>query len=145
MHNLKKYKGLQIDLFPCDDKVNSKLQLLFSKGNIARGYLNKFGVKKLNYLIALILFSTENLLCKLFRTLTPRKSYVTQTYGMIFYGGKSHSKNDIYPLREIPFEGHLFYVPNNVDSVLKDYYGDYMQIPDESELNGHNVSEIKMW
>lgn len=145
MHNLKKYKGLQIDLFPCDDKVNNKLQIFFSKCNISRGIVNRYGVSTGTIIIANLLFRVEIFVCKCFRLLTSRKEKITQTYGMRFYNGKTHKKNDVFPLGEIVFENHLFLAPNNPEAILNDYYGDYTQLPEESELNGHNVSEIKMW
>ena len=145
MHNLKRYKGLQIDLFPCDDRVNNRLQLFFSKMNVSRGFINKYGVSSFKILIANFLYSAECLICRCFRFFTPQKDHITQSYGIRFYDGRGHKKSDVFPLRDIIFENHRFLAPHNYDAVLKDYYGDYMQLPDESELNGHNVSEIKMW
>lgn len=38
------------------------------------------------------------------------------------------------------FEGHLYSVPKHYDEVLKNYYGDYMTLPPESErVGGHNA------
>lgn len=37
--------------------------------------------------------------------------------------------NWFFPAKEAPFEEENFFVPNNSDAVLKQIYGDYMQIP----------------
>lgn len=38
-------------------------------------------------------------------------------------------KNDIFPLREVPFYGHNVFIPNNPHNVLKQTYNDYMEFP----------------
>ena len=37
------------------------------------------------------------------------------------------------------FEGKQFLIPRDYDSVLRSYYGDYMQLPPENERYGHTV------
>lgn len=37
------------------------------------------------------------------------------------------------------FEGHEYYIPQDWDEYLTKFYGDYMQIPPESERETHNV------
>lgn len=49
--------------------------------------------------------------------------------------------DDILPLAEKDFEGHRFPVPHDADKVLRDQYGDYMQLPDLSKIMPH-VSKI---
>lgn len=41
---------------------------------------------------------------------------------------------DIFPLKKIRFEDAEFPAPNNWDSVLKHFYGDYMKLPDEKTI-----------
>ncbi len=40
-----------------------------------------------------------------------------------------YHKENIFPLTEVEFEGHMFYAPGNWHQHLSDVYGDYMQIP----------------
>ena len=40
-----------------------------------------------------------------------------------------YHKENIFPLTEIEFEGHLLYAPGNWHQHLTDIYGDYMQVP----------------
>ena len=44
---------------------------------------------------------------------------------------------DIFPLTTLEFEGHQMPVPGNYDKVLRDQYGDYMQLPDIDKVNLH--------
>jgi len=53
-----------------------------------------------------------------------------------------HPNNGIYPiprctfedLIEHEFEGHMFFIPRNYDEFLRKRYGDYMQLPPESNV-----------
>ena len=45
------------------------------------------------------------------------------------YWEKRRTFKNIFPTKEILFEGHYFYAPNNSDAYLRNIYGDYMQIP----------------
>lgn len=38
-------------------------------------------------------------------------------------------KEWVYPLKLMQFENYQFYVPNNPDKVLREFYGDYMSFP----------------
>lgn len=51
---------------------------------------------------------------------------------------------DIFPLREIEFEGHNFLAPSNYDAVLTETYHDYMQLPPEEKRTVHNL-EIEVF
>lgn len=53
--------------------------------------------------------------------------------------GYYSSLEDIFPLREIEFEGHLFMAPHNPDACLRNVYGDYMQIPPAEKRRTHVV------
>lgn len=44
---------------------------------------------------------------------------------------------DILPLSTLPFEGLEFPVPHDYDKVLRDQYGDYMQLPDIDKVTPH--------
>lgn len=51
--------------------------------------------------------------------------------------GSPTSKKDIFPIKEIRFEGHLFFAPANPDGRLRDSFGDYMQIPPPEKRRTH--------
>lgn len=46
-------------------------------------------------------------------------------------------KTDLYPTREIMFEGRGFMGPNNPDARLRDIFGDYMKLPPEKDRKIH--------
>ena len=43
---------------------------------------------------------------------------------------------------DIPFEDAVFKCPKNYDQYLSSIYGDYMQLPKESERAGHGKVEV---
>ena len=49
----------------------------------------------------------------------------------------------IFPLKEIEFEGHYFFVPSDCDAFLTETYNDYMELPPEEKRTVHNL-EIKV-
>lgn len=52
------------------------------------------------------------------------------------------SEDMLLPVQKIPFEQTEFCVPANWDSFLHELYGDYMQLPPESERTGHSVIKV---
>lgn len=46
-------------------------------------------------------------------------------------------EEDLLPLTTLSFEGHEMPVPGNYDKVLRDQYGDYMQLPDLDRVVPH--------
>lgn len=65
-------------------------------------------------------------IARLFGRTQKKKLY--QTYGSSFSGVRNLV--DLYPLRDIDFEGYKFKAPANYDAYLHNIYGDYMKIPD---------------
>lgn len=51
-------------------------------------------------------------------------------------------ENELLPVQKLPFEQTEFCVPANWDRFLHQLYGDYMQLPPESERTGHSVVKI---
>lgn len=49
---------------------------------------------------------------------------------------------DVLPLTKVPFDGIEISVPKNYDSILRHVYGDYMQLPAESERVNHRPIEL---
>ena len=48
--------------------------------------------------------------------------------------------------RRLPFEGHMLSVPRDYDSVLREIYGDYMQLPpEEKRVPSHHSEEIEVF
>lgn len=50
---------------------------------------------------------------------------------------KPRDLRDIFPIKEMVFEGKMFPVPNRPDAVLRKLYGDYMKLPDPDTIHPH--------
>lgn len=48
-----------------------------------------------------------------------------------------YHKEDIFPLKDHDFEGHMFLVPKNYEKILTTIYANYMEIPSEDKRIGH--------
>lgn len=66
--------------------------------------------------------------------------FLTSGLGIPYHNRRQ--KEEIFPLTEMAFEDHMFFVPNDTDSYLRRLYGDYMQLPNLEELHPH-LSEIE--
>lgn len=53
--------------------------------------------------------------------------------------GSFYSKEWVFPLREITFENHRFFAPNQPDPYLTSIYGDYMQLPPIDKRKTHII------
>lgn len=83
-----------------------------------------------------LLFPLLRMVCKL--------SKARETYGLgIPYHDPRHME-DILPLSEAEFEGHIFPVPKDMHKVLMLKYGDYMRLPDIEALHPH-TSEVEIY
>lgn len=45
--------------------------------------------------------------------------------------------SDAFPARDLPFEGHFFPAPRHIDEYLSKMYGNWAQLPSESERHTH--------
>lgn len=53
--------------------------------------------------------------------------------------GASHSKEYVFPLKDIQFEGHTFLGPADPNRYLTSIYGDYMAIPPKDKRHTHII------
>jgi lipopolysaccharide cholinephosphotransferase len=65
---------------------------------------------------------------------TESTSLVTYSYGDNISKYPSYfTYSDIFPLKEIEFEGNKFYCPNNTNKYLSILYGDYLDLPPKAQ------------
>lgn len=127
-----KNEGLFIDIFPLEKSyyplfiLSHKLYCFFC----ARFFSNRIIYNINRKLLDKIVF-------RLFRFLSSFQNtdVVRHTFGMGFL--RHRNKTDIFPLVELQFEGHSFYVPNNYDAYLKKMFGNYMRLPDKKVYHGN--------
>lgn len=149
--------GLFVDLYPFDGcgntleerniifkKVRGKTIALISLGARSNILFNH-GV--INYIVKTILWLIAKVIGqnKLIRRVDERaKKYGSQKYKYVqciiwdSFRAKMFHKVCFDKLIEVPFEDDYFKVPIDYDKVLREEYGDYMELPPEEERIGHH-------
>ena len=56
-----------------------------------------------------------------------------------FAPGVSYTRDMVFPLKDIEFEGKTFLGPADPDSCMREAYGDYMQIPPKEKRSSHII------
>lgn len=153
----RQWSGIYIDIFPYDNITeNKKMQKLINRLYIfIQGlilikfkYINisnyESMAKKLKYVLKKIYLCTiskklliyiRDSICK--RYLNKSKTLVTK-YGGNFY--KNQNPYNFYKdLTLQTFEDTLFYIPKNYDKILKNLYGNYMEIPPIEKQRQHGI------
>ena len=138
------YKGVYIDVFVLDKCPSLMLfkicALLGWKLVLESGNANTLIKKKFYFFNKKLLFSIFGFLSKLFKLL-PTSLY-RHCLGSTF--SKPRFLKDIFPLKEIEFENHKFFVPKNCNAYLSKIYGDYNKLPDFDNLHVH-VSNVEIF
>lgn len=139
IHNARKYRGLQIDIFPIEIGYFDFLHKIAAKINFINAF---YFVGKYPFIANICYHFEQDFICPLFR-------YISNIFGnkKIFsyeYGHGSRPKfkyNSVFPLSTINFEGYNFPSPNNLDAYLKSLYGDkYMDLPPIDKRNHHQAT-----
>lgn len=76
-------------------------------------------------------------LLRLVNRITGAKT-ITSGLGIPFHNPRY--EEDIFPLTTIVFENRPFMAPHDSDRMLQNIYGDYMKLPDLSQLKPHTGS-----
>lgn len=153
--------GICIDIFPmdniCDDPVKEKKQAreawFWNKLMILR-QLSSPNVPFSGTMRTIVLFACHiiHICLKLFhispkwlygkcKKVCLRYAYI-QTNRIAFLtdtkpGWSVFTKEELFPLQYLDFEGAKFPFPKEMDKLLTRYYGNYMQLPPEEERRNH--------
>ena len=145
-HEILKYKGLQVDIFPVEYNVSlfwKKISDWIQKRLIMNPLLSKRWIYKplkpfrseiwkfLNS--ALIPFCRNH-----FKDKSKSTVYCT-SYGVDIPFVIIGDKDVIYPLTKVKFANYNFNAPKEYDKYLRNLYGDYNIIPDSNNIKTHNV------
>lgn len=135
------HQGVYIDIFPydhaCSTKLGRYLQFACSKVVIAKG-LDKRGFTTDSAAKKAVMFVSRFLPNAPFHRIV-RGPKNMGLYVHCFLGGASRMANSVFPAAyfkggtKLTFVDRAFPVPEQYDGVLKILYGDYMNIPNESE------------
>ncbi len=136
--NIYAHKGLSVDLY-CAHKMKEKEVDLFRLNENLKYQSRKY---KQN------LISKEDYICikdELESKIHFEESKVRQdtndadAYGMVV-NERIMYPEEIFPLKKYTFEDGGFYGPNDSDSMLKRFYGDYMKLPAPEHRKPHYSS-----
>ncbi len=146
-----KYKNspVQIDIFPFDyyyKDIHTKEEIEILYNDIQscyEKYVNKYRFSvnltvedKLKYLMEL---NNKNIL----KCNQPAKDIIYR--GADFYDNMRaiYRADDIFPLREVEFEGIKTYIPSKPENYLMQSYGDYMKLPKKLFEHSHLNAAIE--
>ena len=140
-----KERGVYIDIFPFD-KVRLWTHLL---GEPLQGHTFKifrtstnrqWAMRKIRFITWVNKHMTFPVL-RFISRITFGKT-LTYDYGIPFH--IVYDERDIFPLTTHEFEGVQLSVPGNSHHMLQTQYGDYMQLPDLSHIQGH-VNKLEIY
>ncbi len=55
----------------------------------------------------------------------------------------TYAEEELFPLRDLPFEGLTLHFPRELEKTLRVLYGDFMQLPPEEKRKNHFPSRLK--
>lgn len=140
----KFHQGLNLDIFVMDryfirSKILYRFLYFFKNIKIENNRINNY------YFFKKIIVSFKLNICaeKILKFFLTNKKQNSRL-GYRYYWKQLYKYNDIFPLKEIEFEGYKFSCPNNTDAYLKELYGDtYMELPPEKDRVWH-AKEIRL-
>ena len=142
LHNMRQYRGLQVDIFYQDDRVceffRKKMMVCYNKA-VRRIIQSKTKIAKvLRPLLPFNYFVIKKNLIPFLHLIYPKKNdYYRNAYCAEF--DEIRYKKDVFPLSRIEFEGKMFCAPCNVDAYLSLLYGDWNKVPEDDKIQTHNV------
>lgn len=137
-----KYKGIYIDVFIIERNPSLLISAFFSRAIwrlILQGGVAQSSSQKRLFLFKKRCVYVVRGIMRLLLLSVPTKQY-RHTLGSGFNKNVRYI-HEIFPLKEISFENHSFYIAGNYDMYLKRMYGDYEQLPDLENLHPH-VSNV---
>lgn len=143
LHNIRKYKGLQVDIFPLEEgpiKFFKDLSDLFTKIN------DRFLAGKHPILARLCNLSQIHIVNPLGRIVSlffGDKSSYSYVYGHNV-GRPEFKSVNLFPTNPILFEGHILSGPHNPKEYCKGFFGEYMNLPKIESRNKHHA-EYTIW
>ena len=134
-----KYRGVYIDIF-CIEKALPVLLKVSQKMQAGMLYLSFIKNDKLGVLLfikRLVFCGLKNIVYPLFDMITRHHNTGVYSYSYGSYFIDKFTQDALSPLMDIKFENRIFKAPENYDAYLKIMYGDYMLLPDISDLRIH--------
>ncbi len=152
LKNIHTNKGIFIDIFPLDDgnepdnffqgikiKMAKKIQdVMYYRRGVIAGDVS-LQIKLLSNFSKIVSINKWMMIGQKIVSGRRKKSQYYFNVGSNYdYKKQTILKEKYYPLKEMRFEGHDFFVPNDYDFVLKQIFGsNYMKLPEESKRVNH--------
>ena len=145
IHNIKKYRGLQVDIFFVETNIlrlPNKLAMIINNKVLA--FVNKFSKSNFPVLLLKIWHSFAiNILFLVFRLFGKyfgNPNEYSNSYGACW---GYYPKSWIFPLCEVVFEGHSFFAPHDYEKYLRKKYGeDCFEMPASDKIITHNIGKM---
>ena len=138
------FKGLAIDIFPVDEGniqcFSNSITWMFEHFVLYPFYENNGIWNHLSFMARPSRFLIKKILIPFAHLLSRHRSneILSYSYGVPFKD--IHTKDVVFPLRRIPFEGLLLLAPNNPEQYLVQKFGDsWSDLPSASQRGGHSI------
>lgn len=132
------YKGLQVSLLkaPLAKERNRFWYKLIKETSNSKDYNKhlKDLKSRCKWLISSIALPIEKIIFQINELLPGR---TVRILGNMAWSGQYYDESELSPFKELEFRNTKFLAPNQYDKVLKDAYGDYMQIPPPEKREVH--------
>lgn len=136
-----KYKGLFVDIFSIEPMPLCMCRLYGRVFGVIERSGRKYRTNRMAWLAIKVL---QKLVLWSIPVVRPVSRLFAKelhhSYGTGFL--RERHSEDIFPLTEIEFEGHMFPAPKDSDSYLKAIYRDYLKLPDPDSIEVHTSSCI---
>lgn len=156
--HLNIHQGVWIDLFPIDkenpDATDEEILKFHDKATRIRTFIEAPAmyknqsnpVKKIILFILFKLISRKKLHEKLYKLETEFNNTDSEIYSFRMDDCVARFRlSDFGDGIKVDFEGKQYYAPINYDSMLRNQYGDYMQMPPvEKRISNHNSKNIDL-
>lgn len=134
------HQGIFIDIFIMDS-FEKKIKPLYKILYIIKEIKIWEGKNRFYFLkLILIKFKITKLISKFLSYFLIQENIEKKDFliGYRYLWKQIYESQDIFPLKEIEFEGYKFPCPNNPDAILKELYGNtYMELPPEDQRVWH--------
>ena len=139
-HKKKKFRGLQVDIVPVEEKSFALLFRIASliQNNLINRPLECIKSSQIAKVIALPSYYILRILIPLFRAVSPKRNFIRMCYGVKW---RSKQIENTFPIdKTIKFENVELMCPQNVDGYLTDQYGNWQVLPEK--IKTHNVTVV---
>lgn len=143
LHNLRKYKGLQVDIFPIENCV---IPLLHRGIKTLHQFNETHLLGKYHTLSRFLFLMNAKILCPCIRSISKilgNKNVYYYAYGLP-WSKLRFQKEIVFPFSTVTFENNTFPSPADVDAYLTIQYGNYKDLPAKNQRS-HHMANYKIW